>query len=282
MATTEGRAGTRILVVEDDPAITFGLKTNLTFEHYEVEIVETRAAAVARAQAFQPDLIVLDLMLPDGSGFEVMEELQRVRFPGSILVLSARMAETDKVTALRMGADDYVTKPFSLAELLARINAILRRAAFNRSAPPPAAPPAAAPASGASPPGAPGVTGTTTTTSAAGNDPATADEEAVRFGACAIDPSARTLSVAGQPVTLTRLEFDLLLYFVQHAGRVLSRAQLLRDVWGLPHDGSARTVDNVIAHLRTKMGEDAERPRHLLTLRGAGYRFQLDPAPPRA
>jgi DNA-binding response OmpR family regulator len=239
----------RILVVEDDPAITFGLKTNLSFEGFRVEVVDSCAAAVARAAAEPPDLLVLDLMLPDGSGFHVMEELARQGYTGRILVLSARMAETDKVFALRMGADDYVTKPFSLAELLARIEALLRRGTLAR--PGPVAPPAPA------------------------VDESAAERQ--RFGACEIDMRARSLRVAGRPVVLTRLEFDLLAFFVQHAGEVLGRTLLLREVWGLTHDGSARTVDNVIAHLRTKIGEDADRPRHLLTLRGAGYRFVLQP-----
>jgi len=241
----------RILVVEDDPAITFGLRTNLSFEGFDVEVVDTRAAAVERALAEPPALIVLDLMLPDGSGFDVMEDLQRGGYTGRILVLSARAAETDKVIALRMGADDYVTKPFGLAELIARIGALLRRSAL----PHPAAP--------APPPPSP-------------RAPAAAGRRA-RFGQCELDVDRRALTVGGEPVVLTRLEFDLLAFFVQHAGRALTRAQLLREVWGLSHDGSARSVDNVIAHLRTKIGDEADRPRHLLTLRGAGYRFELEP-----
>lgn len=238
----------RILVVEDDPAISFGLKTNLSFEGHEVEVAECRADALERAAAAAPDLVVLDLMLPDGSGFEVMEDLSRLGYGGSILVLSARKEETDKVGALRSGADDYVTKPFSLAELLARIEALLRRTFANRTRP-----------------------------VEAGPAPTSVGDEKIRFGRCELDLYARTLHVDGKPVTLTRLECDLLAYLARQPGRAFSRRQLLRDVWGLHHDGSARTVDNVVAHLRTKIGEDAERPRHLLTLRGAGYRFELEP-----
>jgi DNA-binding response OmpR family regulator len=250
----------RILVIEDDPAISFGLKTNLTFEGYTVEVAESRAAVQERLAGPAglgpdlPDLIVLDLMLPDGTGFEVMDDLGRAGFAGRVLVLSARKEETDKVSALRMGADDYVTKPFSLAELLARVEALLRRSKsgfMGNALPPPA--PAPAPVA-----------------------PPSSDGQRIRFGQFEIEVVSRTLREGGEPVTLTRLEFDLLLYLAQHGGQALSRAQLLRDVWGLAHDGSARTVDNVIAHLRTKIGEDAERPRHLRTLRGAGYRFDLE------
>jgi DNA-binding response OmpR family regulator len=217
-----------------------------------VEVVDTCAAAIERASAAPPDLMVLDLMLPDGSGFEVMEELGRSGYTGRILVLSARIAETDKVLALRMGADDYVTKPFGLAELIARIRALLRRAALPaRPAAPPPVERAAAP-----PP---------------------ENGHRLRFGRCELDLSRRTLRVGDDAVVLTRLEFDLLAFLAQNAGRVLSRGQLLREVWGLSHEGSARTVDNVIAHLRTKIGDEGDRPRHLLTLRGAGYRFELEP-----
>ena len=255
----------RILVIEDDPAISFGLRTNLSFEGYSVEVADTRAAVAERLRQGGPsaqelaDLVVLDLMLPDGTGFEVMDDLHRAGYHGRILVLSARKEETDKVGALRMGADDYVTKPFSLAELMARIEALLRRAKGSppgnghgqaASAPPPVASP---------------------------NVAGAGESQRIRFGRCEIDLYSRTLRVDLEPVELTRLEFDLLLYLAQHPGQALSRAQLLRDVWGLQHDGSARTVDNVIAHLRTKIGEDADRPRHLRTLRGAGYRFELEP-----
>jgi DNA-binding response OmpR family regulator len=235
---------TRILVVEDDPAIVFGLKTNLAFEGYEVVTADNVATALAAAETTPPDIIVLDVMLAGGgSGFEVIEALRARSFDAPILMLSARSAETDKVSALRLGADDYVTKPFSLAELLARIGALLRRASQAARTPVPAP---------------------------------DASEE-VRFGRCEVDLAARSLRVAGEEVELTRLEFDLLAYLIRNDGRVLSRSQLLREVWGLSHDGSARTVDNVIAHLRTKLGEDAVEPRHLVTLRGAGYRFELAP-----
>ncbi len=231
---------TRILVVEDDPAIVFGLKTNLSFEGYEVATADDMDSALVAAERESPDLVVLDVMLARGaSGFDVIERLRADGFLGPILVLSARGAETDKVSALRLGADDYVTKPFSLAEVLARVAALLRRAAPRSAEPPVAAPPT------------------------------------VEFGEVEVDLAAREVRLRGAVVELTKLEFDLLAYLCRNAGRVLSRAQLLREVWGLTHDGSARTVDNVVAHLREKLGEDAEEPRHLLTLRGAGYRFEL-------
>jgi DNA-binding response OmpR family regulator len=230
---------TRILVVEDDPAIVFGLRTSLSFEGYEVVTAIDEAGALEASRATPPNLVVLDVMLADGgSGFAVIEALRGRGFHGPILMLSARAAETDKVSALRLGADDYVTKPFSLAELMARIVALLRRA--NVSAP----------------------------------------SEKAAFGDCVVDLASRELTVDGDAVELTRLEFDLLAYLIRNEGRVLSRARLLREVWGLSHDGSARTVDNVVAHLRTKLREDADEPRHLVTLRGAGYRFVAQaPAP---
>ncbi|MSP61994.1 MAG: response regulator transcription factor [Myxococcales bacterium] len=233
---------TRILVVEDDPAIVFGLKTNLAFEGFEVSTAEDLQGALDASARAAPDLVVLDVMLAGGStGFQVIEALRAGGFGGPILVLSAREAETDKVSALRLGADDYVTKPFGLAELLARIGALLRRSAVS--------PPATA----------------------------TGRSQQVGFGDCEVDLGSRQLRVGGREVELTKLEFDLLAFLVRNAGRVLSRGHLLRDVWGLSHDGSARTVDNVIAHLRDKLDEDPGAPRHLITLRGAGYRFELEP-----
>ncbi len=228
-----------ILVVEDDPAIVFGLKTNLVFEGFSVATAVDLDSALRAAEEQPPDLVVLDLMLAGGSsGFAVIESLRGRGFRGPILVLSARGAETDKVSALRLGADDYVTKPFGLAEVNARIAALLRR----------------------STPIAPAVA------------------ETIRFGQCEIDVGARRLRVGRSEVVLTRLEFDLLLFLVQNPGQVLSRARLLREVWGLSHDGSARTVDNVVAHLRSKLGD----ARHLVTLRGAGYRFELEPSRSRS
>jgi DNA-binding response OmpR family regulator len=231
---------TRILVIEDDPSIVFGLRTNLSFEGYEVDTAEDPDGAIEAARRQRPHLVVLDVMLADGgSGFQVIERLRADGYAGPILMLSARSAETDKVSALRLGADDYVTKPFSLAELLARIGALLRRAPPSRPPPPAPEPP----------------------------------PERLRFGACEVDIAAHALAVAGRPVDLTRLEFDLLVYLIRNAGRVLTRGRLLAEVWGLSHDGSARTVDNVVGHLRAKLGE----PGHLVTLRGAGYKFELEP-----
>jgi DNA-binding response OmpR family regulator len=181
---------------------------------------------------------VLDIGLPTRDGLSVLSEMRRSGDPTPVIVLSAREEEFDKVAALRLGADDYVTKPFALAELLARIGAVLRRT--GRSA-------TAEPARGAPRP-------------------------TLGFADVAIDPATRTVTRAGEAVRLTHLEHELLLFFVQNPARVVSRQELLRAVWGVS-TGSTRTVDNFVAQLRTKFEGDPETPRHFVTVRGSGYRF---------
>ena len=175
-----------------------------------------------------------------------------------VIVLSARQDEFDKVAALRLGADDYVTKPFALAELLARVDAVLRRARLSgravTSEPPGDGSPDAA-GSGSAPPRPGGATG--------GCASATS----------IVDLASRTVTRAGEPVKLTHLEFELLSFFCRNSRRVFSREELLREVWGLRQAGQARTVDNFVAQLRAKLEADPDEPRHLLTVRGSGYRF---------
>jgi DNA-binding response OmpR family regulator len=226
-----------ILVVEDDASIATGLALNLRLEGYTSSVVAEGDKVVEAVEAERPDLILLDLSLPRTDGLEVLGLLRTAGNRTPIIVLSAREGEHDKVAALRLGADDYVTKPFALAELMARVAAVLRRAA-----PPVEAAPAV-------------------------------KVEPLRFGDVEIAVATRTVTRGGAEVRLTHLEFELLLYFVRHPAQVLSRARLLREVWGMKAGGSPRTVDNFVAQLRSKLEQDPDQPRHLLTVRGSGYRW---------
>jgi DNA-binding response OmpR family regulator len=218
-----------ILVVEDDPAIRAGLEINLSAEGYGVRAASSGEDALELARAAAPELIILDLTLPRMSGFDVLEVLRRDGYVGAVIVLSARGHEMDKVTGLQLGADDYLTKPFGLSELLARVAAVLRR---TQSRAP----------------------------------------EVLQFGDVEVDLTRREVRRSGTAISLTKLEFDLLSYLVRNAGRTLERSQILRDVWQQVA-GTGRTVDNFIAQLRQKIERDPENPRHLVTLRGVGYRF---------
>jgi DNA-binding response OmpR family regulator len=225
----------KILVIEDDPSILRGLQLNLGMEGYSVRSAMDGEAGLALARTEQPDLLLVDIMLPKLGGLELIREFRSLDPDTPILVLSAKGQESDKIAGLELGADDYVVKPFSLKELLARIAAALRRRRAR------------------------GETG--------------AGRTVRRFGDAEVDLAARRLVVAGRDVSLTTKEFDLLAHFVAHPGRVFSREQLLRAVWGSRYGGTARTVDNFVARLRAHVGDDAERPRWFETVRGYGYRF---------
>ncbi len=227
-----------VVIVEDDAAIAEGLALNLKLQGYRTEIAGDAETAVQVIATARPALVLLDISLPKRSGLWVLETLRGGADSVPVIVLSARQDEFDKVAALRLGADDYVTKPFALAELLARVAAVLRRAPPDRQT---AAPPVA-PASS-------------------------------RFGDVIVDLSARTVTKAGKPVKLTHLEFELLAFFCCNDERVFSREELLREVWGLRQATPARTVDNFVAQLRAKLEADPDRPVYLLTVRGSGYRF---------
>ena len=228
-------SGERILIIEDDPSILRGLDLNLGMEGYKVRTASDGEEGLRLARTERPDLLIVDVMLPRLGGLELIRELRKEDAEMPILVLSAKGQEADKVAGLALGADDYVVKPFGLKELLARIGAALRR------------------------PRSRGATG-----------PA---RQLRRFGRAEIDLGERRLTVDGKEVTLTSREFDLLAYFVAHPGRVHSREQLTRAVWGSLYVGTERTVDNFVARLRFHIGDDADRPRHLETVRGVGYRF---------
>lgn len=229
-----------VTIVEDDPAIAEGLALNLKLLGYESTIVGDAEAACQRIEQDCPDLVLLDITLPKQSGLWVLERLRGAENHVPVIVLSARQDEYDKVAALRLGADDYISKPFALAELLARIAAVLRRARLDRSLQRPRAAPSL-----------------------------------LRFGKIAIDLKGRTISRDGCPVKLTHLEFELVSFLCRKPGLVHSREELLRAVWGLS-SGQARTVDNFVAQLRAKLEDDPDRPRHFLTVRGTGYRFVAD------
>lgn len=226
----------QILVVEDDDAIATGLALNLKLAGYLPIVAQDGELALARLAEEQPALILLDINLPRKGGLEVLAELREAGNQVPVIVLSARQDEFDKVGALRLGADDYVTKPFALAELLARVDAVLRRAGSQ-------------PADGGAAAGPVG-----------------------QFGECLVDFERREVRRADAEVKLTHLEFELLAYFLNNAGRVVSRERLLREVWG-QNTGSPRTVDNFVGQLRSKLEDDPEAPRHLVTVRGSGYRF---------
>jgi two-component system alkaline phosphatase synthesis response regulator PhoP len=248
-----------VIVVEDDPAIAEGLALNLKLLGYRPEVIGDGEAAHERIVAGRPDLVLLDISLPKQSGIWVLERLREAQDHVPVIVLSARQDEFEKVAALRLGADDYVTKPFALAELLARVDAVLRRARLSGRAGTPerrAESPAESSAS-----------------SAEAAAPAVASNSALRFGDLIVDLASRTVTRAGQLVKLTHLEFELLSFFCRNSRRVFSREELVREVWGLRQGGQARTVDNFVAQLRAKLEQDPDQPRHLLTVRGSGYRF---------
>jgi DNA-binding response OmpR family regulator len=224
----------RILIVEDDESITLGLRMNLEAEGYAVTVAVDGEAALGAVRESPPSLVILDVMLPRVNGFEVLRVLRREGFTMPVVMLSARGAEMDKVMGLELGAEDYITKPFGLAELLARVKAVLRRDAMSRAEP----------------------------------------KLIFRGGEVEIDTAARRVTRGGELVPLTATEFDVLMCLVEARGRVLTREQILARVWGPGHHGTLRTIDNFVLQLRNKLEVDPTAPKHLLTVRGVGYRFE--------
>lgn len=258
--------GTLVTIVEDDPAIAEGLALNLRLQGHRTETVGDGETALERICEADPALVLLDISLPKQSGLWVLERLREASNHVPVIVLSARQDEFDKVAALRLGADDYVTKPFALAELLARVAGLLRRSRLSRHPGP------AAPAVAATPPVAvaPPAAAPATDVAQAPREPG---DQVVRFGDVAIDPARRTVLRDGLPVPMTHREFELLAFLCAGRSCVFSRDELMRKVWGLTHGGQGRTVDNFVAQLRAKLEVDPDRPKHLLTVRGSGYRF---------
>lgn len=228
----------RILIVEDNPDLAYGLRTGLEIEGYEVSVAEDGETGLERARAWTPDLVMLDLMLPGMDGYRVLRTLREGGSDVPVLILTARGEEADKVLGFRLGADDYVTKPCGVLELLARVGALLRRSRISEQR-----------------------TG------------ATADGME-RFGSVEINPASRTVTREGIPVALSPKEFDLLLALVRRRGAVASRVELLREVWGHRVEVMTRTVDIHIAELRRKLEADPSEPRHILTVWKAGYRLE--------
>jgi DNA-binding response OmpR family regulator len=226
----------RILVVEDDPSISLGLRINLEAEGFEVLAAEDGESGLDAARSAHPDLVILDVMLPKMNGFQVLQAIRREGLTMPIIVLSARSAEMDKVTGLELGAEDYVAKPFSLAELLARVRAALRRVRGQEA-------------------------------------PARPIRPVHAFDDVRVDVAARTVTRAGSAVEITATEFDLLLCLIEARGVALTRDAIFTRVWGPNHHGTQRTIDNFMQQLRAKLEIDPQRPRHLLTVRGVGYRF---------
>ena len=227
-----------ILIVEDNPDLAYGLRTGLEIEGYEVAVAEDGETGLARAKQWLPDLVILDLMLPGMDGYRVLRSLRDDGLEMPVLILTARGQEADKVLGFRLGADDYVTKPCGVLELLARVGALLRRSRMSeRSA-------------------------------------HTGGETIERFGNVEINPASRTVTRGGQLVALSPKEFDLLLTLVRRRGAVASRVELLREVWGHRVEVMTRTVDIHIAELRRKLEDDPSAPRHILTVWKAGYRLE--------
>jgi len=224
----------RVLLIEDNANLAFGLRNNLEIEGYAVDHAATGAEGLKHAAERRPDVILLDLMLPGIDGFRVLRTLRERGGEPPILILTALGDEASKVRGLRLGADDYVTKPFSVLELLARVEALLRRGA-RTFAPEPL------------PSG---------------------------YAEVEVDLARREVRRQGQPVALSPKEFDLLVALLRRRGAVATRVELLREVWQYPASVSSRTLDTHIAELRRKLEADAAAPRHILTVRKTGYRLE--------
>lgn len=228
---------TRVLVVEDNEDLAYGLQATLAFEGYEVEVAATGEDGLERAANWSPHLIVLDIMLPGADGYSVLADLRRGGDRTPVLLLTARGEERDVLEGFAVGADDYLKKPFSTPELIARIRALLRRA---------------------------------------GSEGAASEQHTIRFGEIEIDPQTRVVLRSGSHVALTPKEFDLLHALASREGAVASRSDLLDEVWGYANtDVQTRTVDIHVAELRRKLERDASEPEHLLTVRKVGYRLQV-------
>ena len=222
-----------ILVVEDEPQMRQGLIDNLAFEGYEVSSAEDGQDGLTKVRSGNFDLVLLDVMLPRMSGFDVCRTARSEGIATPIIMLTAKGEEIDRVLGLELGADDYVTKPSSLRELMARIKAVLRRPSYTNSA----------------------------------------DAEDVQIGRLTINFRAQRAHEEGTAVELTHREFEVLLYLYERAGTVVSREQLLEDVWGYDNLPTTRTIDNFILKLRQKIEFDPPHPRHILTAHGVGYKY---------
>ncbi|MGA8942327.1 MAG: response regulator YycF [Thermoactinomyces sp.] len=226
----------KIYVVEDEKPIADIIQFNLEKEGYTVECIHDGSEAIQKALSSPPDLMLLDLMLPGADGIEVCRQVrQHHQFP--IIMLTAKDSELDKVLGLEMGADDYVTKPFSNRELLARIKANLRRSQTNSTR----------------------------------RENSNRKEHTINVGEISIDPHTFVITKRGKTIDLTHREFELLLYLAKHVNQVLTREHLLQSVWGYDYFGDVRTVDVTIRRLREKIEDDPGAPKYIITRRGIGY-----------
>ena len=226
---------TRILVVEDERNLALGLRANLEVEGYEVIVAPTGEDAIAAIERGKPDLMVLDLMLPGVDGYEVLARIRALRLETPVLILSARAEEIDKVRGFRAGADDYVTKPFGVMELMLRVQALLRRSGQGTAG----------------------------------------EQSHWKFGDVDVDSDRRSVKRHGKEISLTPRAFELLLTLLKRSDATVSRHDLLRTVWGYDRSVTTRTVDTHIAELRRKLEENASEPRHILTVHKVGYRIRL-------
>ena len=229
---------TRILVVEDQRDLALGLRANLEVEGYTVDVASTGEDALRIAGERAPDLVILDIMLPGIDGYEVLARLRAMRLDVPVLMLTARAEEVDKVRGFRRGADDYVTKPFGVMELLVRIQALLRRGPPRDQA-------------------------------------ATRRGQVVRVGDVEVDIEGHMVRRNGEEVSLTPKAFELLLALHRKQGKVASRHELLRDIWGYASSVTTRTVDAHVAELRRKLEADPADPKHILTVWKVGYRLRV-------
>jgi two-component system response regulator RegX3 len=233
----------QILLIEDEMAIAEPLSATLREEGFEPVIAGTASAGLEAFRSSRPDVVLLDVVLPDGDGRDVLREIRAVsRVP--VVMLTVRNEELDKVVGLELGADDYVTKPFGAAELIARIRAVLRRSAAQPSG----------------------------------------ERSAIEIGEVRIDLATRTVTRGGEPLAVTVREFDLLRVLMANAGRVVARGELMDEVWDTTWWGSTKTLDIHVSSLRKKLGDDAAAPRYIHTVRGVGFRFaseaELSDRPP--
>ncbi|UCC74620.1 MAG: response regulator transcription factor [Gemmatimonadota bacterium] len=228
----------KILIVEDNPDLAYGLRNNLEIEGYLVEVAGDGRAGLRAARVLEPDLLILDLMLPELDGYQVLRRLREEGHEMPVLILTARGEEADKVQGFRLGADQYVTKPFGLLELLARVERLLDRAAL-------------------------------------GVDGSGGDVTLLQFGDVEVDTAARRVLRDGSEVSLTPKEYELLVALLRRRGIAVSRRDLLDQVWGYPTLIVSRTVDTHIAELRRKLEPDPANPRHIVTVRKVGYRLEV-------
>ena len=232
----------RILVIEDEPSLSMAIRDELEFEGFEASVAEDGIAGLDRIIAEAPDLVILDLMLPGKSGFEICREVRGHGMDTPIIMLTARAQEVDRVRGLELGADDYVIKPFSLAELVARIRAVLRR---------------------------------TRGTKCTEGEP-----EILQVGELRLDARKQEAFVGRRQIELTHKEFQLLEFLLHHPGEVISRDEFLDRLWGEEIYVTPRSVDTHMASLRKKIGDDADQPRYILSVRGAGYKLNANPTGP--